>query len=116
MIAEVWAFEMFQSGEHQDDVWSYVAALHTDRAHPHVHIVVNNRGTLNDSWFFMAKDHVFNLDMMKERMVAIAAPSGTASTRSSPSTRAVAPAEGRVSVRPARRKVQKPLLVLTVSV
>jgi len=73
MIAEVWAFEMFQSGEHQDDVWSYVAALHTDRAHPHVHIVVNNRGTLNDSWFFMAKDHVFNLDMMKERMVAIAA-------------------------------------------
>ena len=76
MIAEVWAFEMFQSGEHQDDVWSYVAALHTDRAHPHVHIVVNNRGTLNDSWFFMAKDHVFNLDMMKERMVAIAAEEG----------------------------------------
>ncbi len=35
LIAEVWAFEMFQSGEHQDDVWSYVAALHTDRAHPH---------------------------------------------------------------------------------
>jgi len=64
---------MFQSGDHQDDVWSYVAALHTDRAHPHIHIVVNNRGTLNDTWFFMAKDHGFNLDMMKERMVAIAA-------------------------------------------
>jgi type IV secretion system T-DNA border endonuclease VirD2 len=76
LIAEAWAFEMFQSGEHQDDVWSYVAALHTDRAHPHVHIVVNNRGTLNDSWFFMAKDHAFNLDMMKERMVAIAAEEG----------------------------------------
>ena len=44
---------MFQSGEHQNDAWSYVAALHTDRAHPHVHVVVNNRGTLNDSWFFM---------------------------------------------------------------
>jgi type IV secretion system T-DNA border endonuclease VirD2 len=76
LIAEAWAFEMFQSGEHQDDVWSYVAALHTDRAHPHVHIVVNNRGTLNDSWFFMAKEHAFNLDMMKERMVAIAAEEG----------------------------------------
>lgn len=76
VIAEVWAFEMFQSGQHQDDVWSYVAALHTDRAHPHVHIVVNNRGTLNDSWFFMAKEHAFNLDMMKERMVAIAAEEG----------------------------------------
>lgn len=76
LIAEAWAFEMFQSGEHQDDVWSYVAALHTDRPHPHVHIVVNNRGTLNDSWFFLAKEHVFNLDMMKARMVAIAAEEG----------------------------------------
>jgi type IV secretion system T-DNA border endonuclease VirD2 len=76
LIAEAWAFEMFQSGEHQDDVWSYVAALHTDRPHPHVHIVVNNRGTLNDSWFFMAKEHVFNLVMMKTRMVAIAAEEG----------------------------------------
>ncbi|MGA0542580.1 relaxase/mobilization nuclease domain-containing protein [Neotabrizicola sp. VNH66] len=76
LIAEIWAFEMFQSGDHQDDVWSYVAALHTDRAHPHVHIVVNNRGTLNDSWFFMAKEHAFNLDTMKERMVAIAAEEG----------------------------------------
>lgn len=76
LIADAWAFEMFQSGEHQDDVWSYVAALHTDKAHPHVHMVTNNRGTLNDSWFFMAKDHAFNLDMMKERMVAIAAEEG----------------------------------------
>ncbi len=76
LIAEAWAFEMFQSGEHQDDVWSYVAALHTDRPHPHVHIVVNNRGTLNDSWFFMAREHVFNLDMMKAHMVAIAAEEG----------------------------------------
>jgi type IV secretion system T-DNA border endonuclease VirD2 len=76
LIADAWAFEMFQSGEHQDDAWSYVAALHTDRPHPHVHIVVNNRGTLNDRWFFMAKEHVFNLDMMKTRMVAIAAEEG----------------------------------------
>ena len=76
LIAEAWAFEMFQSSEHHDDVWSYVAALHTDRPHPHVHIVVNNRGTLNDSWFFMAREHVFNLEMMKARMVAIAAEEG----------------------------------------
>lgn len=76
LIAEAWAFEMFQSGEHQDDIWSYVAALHTDKAHPHVHMVINNRGTVNDSWFFMAKEHVFNLEIMKERMVAIAAEEG----------------------------------------
>ncbi|MDR7127256.1 relaxase/mobilization nuclease domain-containing protein [Pseudotabrizicola sp. 4114] len=76
LIAEAWAFEMFQSGEHQDDVWSYVAALHTDKSHPHVHMVINNRGTVNDSWFFMAKEHVFNLEVMKQRMVAIAAEEG----------------------------------------
>ncbi|SEO29532.1 Relaxase/Mobilisation nuclease domain-containing protein [Gemmobacter aquatilis] len=76
LIAEAWAFEMFQSGAHQDDVWSYVAALHTDKAHPHVHMVINNRGTVNDSWFFMAKEHVFNLEVMKARMVAIAAEEG----------------------------------------
>ena len=76
LIAEAWAFEMFQSGEHQDDVWSCVAALHTDKAHPHVHMVVNNRGTVNDSWFYMAKEHAFNLEVMKERMVAIAAEEG----------------------------------------
>lgn len=76
LIAEAWAFEMFQSGEHQDDVWSYVAALHTDKAHPHVHMVINNRGTVNDSWFYMAKEHAFNLEVMKDRMVAIAAEEG----------------------------------------
>jgi type IV secretion system T-DNA border endonuclease VirD2 len=76
LIAEAWAFEFFQSGEHQDDVWSYVAALHTDKAHPHVHMVVNNRGTVNDTWFYMAKEHAFNLEVMKGRMVAIAAEEG----------------------------------------
>jgi len=76
LIAEAWAFEMFQSGEHQDDVWSYVAVLHTDKAHPHVHMVINNRGTVNDSWFFMAKEHAFNLEVVKDRMVAIAAEEG----------------------------------------
>lgn len=76
LIAEAWAFEMFQSGEHQAEEWAYVAALHTDRAHPHVHIVVNNRGLVNDAWFYMAREHVFNLDTMKARMVAIAAEEG----------------------------------------
>jgi len=71
-IAEAWAFEMFQSGTHVQDEWAYVAALHTDRSHPHVHIVVNNRGLEQDTWFFMAKDHAFNLATMKERLVEIA--------------------------------------------
>ena len=75
-IAEEWAFEMFQSGTHVEDEWAYVAALHTDRAHPHVHIVLNNRGLHNDEWFYIARDHVFCLDIMKERLVGIAADMG----------------------------------------
>ncbi|MFB9223661.1 relaxase/mobilization nuclease domain-containing protein [Paracoccus cavernae] len=76
LIAEAWASEMFQSGAHADDEWAYVAALHTDRANPHVHIVVNNRGVENGTWFFMSKSHVFNLAMMKERLVEIGAEDG----------------------------------------
>ena len=75
-IAEAWAFEMFQSGAHVEDEWAYVAALHTDRAHPHVHIVVNNRGLEQGQWFYMAKEHEFNLAMMKERLVELAADMG----------------------------------------
>jgi type IV secretion system T-DNA border endonuclease VirD2 len=70
-IAADWAAEMFESGAYGDE-WSYVAALHTDRSHPHVHIVVQNRGVQEGSWFYMAKDHVFNLDVMKERMATVA--------------------------------------------
>ena len=76
LIAEIWAAEMFQSGEHQADEWSYAAALHLDRSHPHVHMVVNNRGLVDGTWFYMAKEHVFNLDLMKSRMVEIAAEEG----------------------------------------
>lgn len=75
-IAEEWAFEMFQSGTHVGDEWAYVAALHTDRDHPHVHIVVNNRGLEQGQWFYMAKEHEFNIAMMKERLVGIAAEMG----------------------------------------
>ncbi|WP_170297783.1 relaxase/mobilization nuclease domain-containing protein [Paracoccus litorisediminis] len=75
-VAEIWAAEMFQSGRHVADEWAYIAALHTDRSHPHVHIVINNRGLENDSWFYMAKGHAFDVLKMKERMVEIAAEQG----------------------------------------
>lgn len=69
--------EMFQSGLHSDgEEWAYVAALHTDRVNAHIHVVVNNRGLENGDWFFMAKDHAFNLDFMKERLVEIAGEQG----------------------------------------
>ena len=39
-------------------------------------MVVNNRDTVNDTWFYMAKEHAFNLEVMKDRMVAIATEEG----------------------------------------
>lgn len=76
-VVEEWCMEMFQSGLHADgEEWAYVAALHTDRVNAHVHVVVNNRGLENGDWFFMAKDHAFNLDFMKERLVEIAGEQG----------------------------------------
>jgi type IV secretion system T-DNA border endonuclease VirD2 len=71
-IAEDWCDEMFQSRTHGDDIWHYYAALHTDTANPHVHVVVNNRGTQNGKWFYMANDHDFNYDLVREAMVDIA--------------------------------------------
>nr|WP_227754494.1 relaxase/mobilization nuclease domain-containing protein [Stagnihabitans tardus] len=109
LIAEVWAFEMFQSGEHQDDAWAYVAALHTDRPHPHVHMVINNRGLMRDSWFYMARDHVFNLDTMKERLVAIAAEEGVfldATSRAERGLMSYGPSRGEVET--ARREGRAP--------
>lgn len=76
-IVEQWCAEMFQSGRYvEGEEWAYVAALHTDRVNPHVHIVVNNRGVVDDTWFYMAKGHAFDLDTMKERLVEIAADHG----------------------------------------
>ncbi|WP_299913350.1 relaxase/mobilization nuclease domain-containing protein [uncultured Paracoccus sp.] len=76
-VVEEWCMELFQSGLHSDgEEWAYVAALHTDRVNKHVHVVVNNRGLEHGDWFFMAKDHAFNLDFMKERLVEIAGEHG----------------------------------------
>lgn len=69
---------MFESPDHRGDQWAYVAALHTDRAHPHVHIVVQNRGMENGQWFYMAKGHQFDLQEMKTRVAEIAADHGIA--------------------------------------
>lgn len=76
-IVEQWAAELFQQGSRvEGEEWAYVAALHTDRANKHVHIVINNRGLERDTWFYMAKGHAFDLDDMKTRLVEIAADHG----------------------------------------
>lgn len=71
-IVEEWAEEVFIRSPHQDEEWEYVGALHTDRPHPHVHLVINNRGVLNGDWFFLAKSHHFNYADLKDRIAEIA--------------------------------------------
>lgn len=118
-VAEAWAAEMFQSGEHQQDEWAYIAALHTDRAHPHVHIVVNNRGIENGEWFYMAKGHAFNLDMMKQRMVELAAEQGMYLDHSSRVDRGIltygpSRAELERALREGRAVAEKPLMSIAL--
>ena len=70
-IAQDWCAEMFEDETHVSDTWEYVAALHTDTANPHVHIVLNNRG-LGGTWFSISSEGIFNPQMMRDRMTDIA--------------------------------------------
>jgi len=45
-IAREWASEMFDSRNHGGR-WDYVTAFHTDRPHPHLHVVVNRESFPN---------------------------------------------------------------------
>ncbi len=56
--------------------YNYVAAFHTDRDHPHMHIVVNRRGD-EGGWQKISKRHpVMNYDTMREKLVEAAAGEG----------------------------------------
>lgn len=60
--------------EFADDRWEYIAALHTDRSHPHVHVLVNNRGIENGSWFYLSNklDAPFTYQGFRNLMVTVA--------------------------------------------
>ena len=70
-IAQEWCVEMFESEQHIDETWEYVAALHTDTDNPHVHVILNNRG-VGGQWFSISLEGVFNPQMMRDRMTDIA--------------------------------------------
>ena len=71
MVAQQWCAEMFEEEVHVADAWEYVAALHTDTANPHVHIILNNRG-LGGTWFSISSEGFFTPQMMRDRMTDIA--------------------------------------------
>lgn len=84
-IVEEWCEDMFQAVDAGLDEWSYYAAVHLDQEHhPHVHVIVNNRGLRGGDWFYMAEGHDFSYQNMKQRMVEISEDYGVyldASTR-----------------------------------
>lgn len=70
-----WAEEMFASGRFGDS-WDYYTAFHTDRAHPHIHVVVNRRGLETGEWLKVSKRSPITFDTLREVQVEVAARHG----------------------------------------
>ncbi|ATG38096.1 Relaxase/mobilization nuclease domain protein (plasmid) [Phaeobacter piscinae] len=76
-ISMDWCEHFFESG-HYGDEWDYVLAVHTDRAHPHAHILLNNRGNDAGEWFSCWAGGVMSPQLMREKQAEIAASYGVA--------------------------------------
>ena len=73
-----WAEAMFGSGEHGGDSFDYYTAFHTDRAHPHMHVVVHRRGLEHGEWLKVSLRSDIHYDRMREVLVDVAARQGIA--------------------------------------
>ncbi len=76
-IALDWCEHFFESG-HYGDEWDYVVAVHTDRDHPHAHILLNNRGKDQGVWFACWAEGVMSPQLMREKQAEIAENYGVA--------------------------------------
>ena len=69
--ARDWAEEMFGSGRN-GGTFDYLTACHTDRAHPHMHLVINRRA-LEGHWLKISKRHPYlSYDKLRSALVDIA--------------------------------------------
>lgn len=66
-----WAEHFFESGDYGDQ-WDYVLSVHDDRAHKHAHILLNNRGLTNGTWFSCWAEGVMSPQLMREKQAEIA--------------------------------------------
>ena len=71
-----WAEEMFGSGLYGGDSYDYYTAFHTDRAHPHMHVVVYRRGLENGAWLKVSQRSDMNYDRMREVLARVAVREG----------------------------------------
>jgi len=70
-ITMEWAEHFFDSGDYGDQ-WDYVLAVHDDRAHKHAHILLNNRGVDEGTWFSCWAEGVMSPQLMREKQAEIA--------------------------------------------
>lgn len=70
-----WADTMFASGDY-GDVYDYYTAFHTDRAHPHMHVIVNRRGMEEGDWLKVSRVSQFNYDEFRAVQVEVSALEG----------------------------------------
>lgn len=66
----LWAEELFASGTY-GDVFDYYTAFHTDRAHPHMHVIVNRRGLENGEWLKISRRSQINYDELRAVQVEV---------------------------------------------
>ena len=70
-----WADEMFASGRF-GDCWDYYTVFHTDRAHPHMHVVVNRRGLEAGHWLKVSRESAISYGLLREIQVEVAGREG----------------------------------------
>ncbi|MCF6328726.1 MAG: relaxase/mobilization nuclease domain-containing protein [Henriciella sp.] len=70
-IALDWCEHFFETGDYGDQ-WDYVLAVHDDRDHKHAHIILNNRGVDQGTWFSCWAEGVMSPQLMREKQAEIA--------------------------------------------
>ena len=83
-----WADEMFASGRF-GDCWDYYTVFHTDRAHPHMHVVVNRRGLDAGHWLKISRGSPISYGLLREIQVEAAGREGIDLVATSRLSRAV---------------------------
>lgn len=68
--------------------FEYIAAVHSDKDHPHAHIIVNRRNQEGE-FFYFARGHEFTYDVFKDKIVDVAREHGIELCNSSKLSRGV---------------------------
>ena len=71
-----WAEALFGSGRYGGDSFDYYTAFHTDRAHPHLHVVVHRRGLETGAWLKVSLRGDLHYDRMRAVLVEVAGREG----------------------------------------